>query len=180
MVSDKRGCKKALTLLLVVGKIGPWSTSTQALVTFHPRSSYLTHSWGIRQTKMKFDKRKNGRCFGILFLALSVCLVMAWASGDLKEGGQAIFAPSQIVSCSSEILWKRVWENSRATRLVTDWWQRWWSRGRTQWMWGSNLADGPAHPQQGMSIAILEYNYYSPFFLAILWVFSIAAHLFKE
>ena len=47
-------------------------------------------------------------------------------------------------------------------------------------MWGSNLADGPAHPQQGMSIAILEYNYYSPFFLAILWVFSMAAHLFKE
>ena len=31
-------------------------------------------------------------------------------------------------------------------------------------MWGSNLADGPAHPQQGMSIAILEYKYYSPFF----------------
>ena len=41
VVSDKRGCKKALTLLLVVGKIGPWSTSTQALVTFHPMLSYL-------------------------------------------------------------------------------------------------------------------------------------------
>ena len=103
---------------------------------------------------------------------------MAWASVDLclRGGGQAIFSPSQIVSWSSEISWKR--EKSTATGLVTDRWQRWWSRDRTQWMWGSNLADGQAHRQQGMSIAILGYVLVKVFWPCCRVCFSTGPHLF--